>query len=83
MPRYFLDLKNDQGGARDAEGVDLADQKAARCLAIEGIRGIVAEEALRGKIDLRGHIDIANAERDDLLRVAFTEAFEVKCPGSG
>lgn len=77
MPLYYLHVSNSVGNARDTEGQDLPDLDAARTLAVDSIRSIVAEEAKAGKIDLAGHIEIADTEGRVLGEVRYSEAFEL------
>lgn len=77
MPHYHLHLHNAHVDAIDEEGHDLADLKAARACAIDGIRGFLAHEAMDGKLDFRGHIDITDANDQILETVRFVEAFTI------
>ncbi len=82
MPRYFLHAFNSTGTARDEEGTDLPDMAAARALALDSIRSIVAMEARAGRIDLNGRIEIADASGAALDRVDYREAFELSLGGA-
>lgn len=81
MPLYYLHLRNSTGLVRDEEGHDLRDLDAARRAAVASIRSIIADEALQGRIDLRGEVEIADGADAVLLRVAFAEAFTLGTPG--
>lgn len=81
MPRYFLHVHNTTGSASDEEGAELAGLEAARERALEGIRSIVADEALHGLLDLRGQVDIADEAGRVIEVVAFSEAFETHVAG--
>ncbi|MDB5724469.1 MAG: hypothetical protein JWQ16_1223 [Novosphingobium sp.] len=82
MPHFFFQVSNGQGLTPDEEGIDLQDEAAARTMAMDSIRSIIAEEARKGVIDLDGHIDINNAHAETLTRIAFTEAFALRLPSS-
>lgn len=82
MPHYFFQVCNGQGMTSDEEGIDLQDEAAARSMAMDSIRSIVAEEARKGVIDLDGYIEIENAECEVLTRIAFPEAFALRLSGS-
>lgn len=76
MPRFYFDVVNRTGFVPDGEGMELADAAAARAAAIDSIRSILAEEARRGLVDLRGHVDV-RGEAGAFCRIGFAEAVEV------
>jgi hypothetical protein len=80
MPHFFFHVINGNGETPDEEGLDLESASAARRIALESIRSIVAEEARRGAIDLHGHILVKDAADNDLMTVEFIEAFELRMP---
>lgn len=82
MPHYFFQVSNGQGLTHDDEGIDLQDEAAARTMAMDSIRSIISEEALKGVIDLDGFIDIKDARAETLTRIVFPEAFALRMPGS-
>lgn len=77
MPRYFFHILNSVGYAEDDEGSELADIDVARREAIAGVRSILSEEVREGRIDLRGRIDVVDADGKCVLSVPFSEAVEV------
>lgn len=77
MPHYYLHLHNAHVDAVDEEGHDLANPEAARARAIDGIRDFLAHEAMRGKLDFRGHIDVADENGLILETVMFKDAFNI------
>jgi hypothetical protein len=83
MPRYYLNVINSTDIAIDGEGQELADLAAARSQAEAGIRSLIADEARRGKIDLRGRIEIIDETGALLATVAFPQAFELHIGGGG
>jgi hypothetical protein len=80
MPRFYFHVFNGSGRTADDEGVDLQDEAAARRMAMDSIRSMVAEEALKGVLDLDGHIEIKGASGDPLTKIGFTEAFSLRLP---
>lgn len=80
MPRFFFHVFNGNGHTGDEEGLDLEDQSAARRIAIDSIRSMIAEEARQGVIDLSGRIEVKDAVNNSLFGVAFPEAFELRVP---
>lgn len=82
MPHFFFHVHNGHGETPDEEGLDLPDQANARGMALDSIRSIIAEEARRGVIDLKGRIDITEGG-ETLLRVEFIEAFDLRLPDGG
>jgi hypothetical protein len=82
MPIFLFHVFNSVGTTCDDEGADLSDLTAAKDHAMDSIRSIVAEEARTGRIDLNGHIEIADPAGGTLGRVAFREAFDLKLGGA-
>jgi hypothetical protein len=80
MPRFFFHILNGHGPTPDEVGTDLPDQSAARNLAIDSIRSMIAEDARRGVIDLSGRIDIKDAAENLLVDIAYAEAFKLRLP---
>ncbi len=80
MPHYYFHVQNGNGLTRDEEGVDLADEAAARAMAMESIRSMVAEEARKGVLDLDGFIDVLDQTATPLTRIGFSEAFSLRIP---
>lgn len=81
MPRFFFHVCNGGSHTPDDEGIDLAGQTAARGIAIESVRSMVAEDVRRGIIDLDGRIMIKDSAGNDILTVEFIEAFKLRTPG--
>ena len=77
MPIYYLDLNNSIGLIRDEEGRDLPDEEAARSEALRGARALIAEDALRGRIDLSGSIDVLGSDRRLLFTIRFADAVDI------
>lgn len=80
MPHYYFHVQNGNGLTRDEEGVDLEDEAAARAMALDSIRSMVAEEARKGVLDLDGFIDVLDDSATRLTRIGFREAFAVRLP---
>lgn len=80
MPHFYLDLHNGIENVPDEDGSDYPNQTAARVAAIKSIRSIVSEEAIAGSLDLTGSIEICDENRNRLLQVFFTDAFDLKTP---
>jgi hypothetical protein len=80
MARFFFHVFHGDGKTTDEEGLDVEDQSAARRIALDSIRSMVAEAARAGLIDLDGNIAIADAADNLLLSVEFEEAFEIRMP---
>lgn len=78
MARFHLHLQNHHIEADDVEGHDLPDLEAAHAMALSGIRDFLAHEAMNGRLDFRGHIDIKDDSGAVLQTIPFVEAFEIK-----
>ena len=80
MPHYYFHVQNGHGFTHDEEGVDLSDEEAARAMAMDSIRSMVAEEARKGVLDLDGYIDVLDGDATPLTRIGFREAFSLRLP---
>jgi hypothetical protein len=74
MPLYYFHVRNGLGFTRDDEGQDLPDTDAARKVALRGIRSMLASEVAEGRIDLRGRIEVTDAEGESVFEVPFDDA---------
>jgi hypothetical protein len=81
MPRYYLNVRNVEVSADDEEGTDFRDLDAARAKAIASVRSILSDEVMRGKVDLRGRIEITDARGEIVLTVPYAEAVTVRDSG--
>lgn len=76
MPRYFFHLHNDVD-ARDDEGRELPDERAARDAAEEDARQMAGESARNGHIDRRHYVEVADDAGNPLFRVTFGEVVTI------
>ena len=77
MPRYLFHIFNDNE-AKDFEGKELLNLNAARDVAIEGARGIMADQLQTdGFIDLNHWIEIED-EAGEMTVVTFGDAVTVR-----
>ena len=77
VPRYFLHLYDSGGICADEEGHDLPTLAAARSMAIAGIRSILAEDVMDGRLGIGGRIVIMDTSSHVLATVGFNEALEI------
>ena len=77
MPRFFFHVYNGIGFVEDEGGRDLPDIHRAREEGIKGIRSIMSDEVLKGRIDLRGRIEIADETAALVCTIPFEDAFEI------
>jgi hypothetical protein len=80
MPRFFLHITNRIGFAADEEGIIADGLGGAVDQAMKGIRSIISDEAVQGRIDLNGRIDIADETGAVRQIVPFADAFEILMP---
>jgi hypothetical protein len=76
MSRFFFHLHNGIGLIQDEYGRELPDLARVRAEAVKGIRSVVGDEVLNGRIDLRGRIEVVDEEGKVVATVTFEEAFE-------
>jgi hypothetical protein len=50
MPRFFLNVRDGDHLARDAEGIEAANLEAARAEALAGTRGVLVDEMKNGQV---------------------------------
>lgn len=74
MPRFFFHIVDGAGVAADEDGLDLRDLAAARDVALEGARDILAAEVKSGKIDLSWRIDVVDQGGAVVLTLPFSDA---------
>jgi len=78
MPRFFFHVHNGFGDAIDEEGQEVGSLAEARAIAIDATRAILAAVLKRGRLDLRGRIDIADASGTVRATVPFSDAVELQ-----
>ena len=78
MPRYYMNICNGEGYVENGEGVDLADEAAARATAIAGARGLMASEIQKGELDLTSFIEVEDSQHKSLFRLTFADAIKVQ-----
>ena len=83
MPRFYFDVHNGDGVTLDEDGLELADQRSAKMIAMDSVRSIIAEEARKGFLDLAGRIDVKDDAGEVLLIVHYPEAFKLRLPDGG
>jgi hypothetical protein len=77
MPRFYFHVVDSDGIASDEEGLVLEDAAAARDVAVQGARDILAAEIRYGRIDLDWRIDIADNGGEIVLSLPFSDAVQV------
>lgn len=80
MTRFYFDLHNGLGFTKDEEGQVAPDEAAARDLAIDNIRSILADEARVGALDLTGVVEIRRDTGGVVMQVRFDEAVRLRLP---
>lgn len=74
VQHYFMHVIDDGERVVDFEGAHIVDLDAAKCVAIRGIRSIVAESFVTGKPSRVAGIEICDADGELLLSVSVAEA---------
>jgi hypothetical protein len=81
VPRYYLNLFNSVGPLRDEEGHEYPDLESARQAALSSVRSILSEEVLKGRLDLKGRIEVSDGDGAICAIVPFAEAISLRLPG--
>ena len=77
MPHYRFNIHNSFGFIADEEGRELPDLAAARAEGLKGVRSLLAEDVLAGRLDLNGKLDIADEAGEILFTIGFADAVEI------
>jgi hypothetical protein len=77
MPRFFFNI-HDCIGCIDEEGMELPDRAAAMVEALRGARSLVAEQAMKGVINLGPWIEITDETGRPIGSLTYAEAVTVK-----
>lgn len=77
MPIFYLHVCNGGGFVEDTEGQELRDGEAARAVAIEGLRDILAGELRNGDLNTASFIEIEDEHGRKVRTVSFAEAVRV------
>ncbi len=77
MPRFHLHICNGDGFTEDEEGTELEDLNAARSAAVEGLRGIMADELKSGHLNMASFIEIEDENGRLLMTVPFADAVNI------
>jgi len=75
--RYRFHIRCETCSAEDEEGLDLLDIETARKEAVRGVRSILCDELLRGELDLRGSIDVADESGSIVESIKFEDAIRI------
>ncbi len=78
MTIFRLHIHCDDCVAVDDDGLDRPDVEAAKEEALKGIRSILCEELMHGKLDLRGHIEVADETGAVVETVRFEDAVQIE-----
>lgn len=76
MPLYYFNIYNDDV-TLDEEGVELANEHAARAFAVKSVRELAADTALRGHLVGHHRVEYVDADQNPLGEVRFDEAVEI------
>lgn len=76
MPLYYFNIYNDDL-TLDEEGVDLADEHAARAHAVTAVRELAAETAKHGHLVGHHRVEYVDAGQNPLGEVRFDEAVKI------
>ena len=75
MPRYFINLYNDEI-LKDDTGQVFSDDVAAREAAVLGASELIAEHVAAGTIvDLRNRVEVQNEDRSLAMTIRFGDLF--------
>ena len=79
MPRFFFHIQ-DHALVRDDEGMELPDAEAARAEAMRGIRAMICDQVLQGRLALHHRVEIEDDTGAKVAALAFADAVRVEQP---
>lgn len=77
MARYYLQLHENGDCIEDLEGCECNTPEGARAIALDAARDVMAEGVRAGRLCLKCHIAIEDADHRLLIMVPFSEAVEI------
>lgn len=76
MPLYYFNIYNDDV-TLDEEGVELADEHAARAFAVKAVRDLASETTLHGHLVGHHRVEYVDKQQKKLGEVRFDEAVDI------
>ena len=76
MPLYYFNIYNDDT-TLDDQGLELADEHAARAFAVKAVRDLASETVLHGHLVGHHRVEYVDANQKVLGEVRFSEAVEI------
>jgi len=76
MPRFFLHLCDGADRLLDPDGIELPDVEAAKVHALRSARDTLSNELRQGRLDLRHHIDVEDAEGRVIYTLPLEQTFQ-------
>ncbi|MFL6845019.1 MAG: DUF6894 family protein [Allosphingosinicella sp.] len=76
MPRYFFHIYDDLVLVDD-EGLELADDEAARSQALAGARGMMCDQLRAGHLTLHHRVEVEGEAGESLLILTFGDAVRI------
>lgn len=78
MPRFYFNLCNGSEFTADDEGAELADAATARRKAVDGLRGVMAGDLLKGDLNTASFIEIEDERHELIETLSFAEAVQLR-----
>lgn len=83
VPRFYFNLCNGAEFTEDEEGVELADDAAARGKAVESLRGVMAGDLPMGDLNTASFIEIEDERRELIETVSFADVVNLRDESHG
>ncbi len=77
MPRYHFHIFNTEI-TRDDEGLELADDEAARREATRSARELICQDIRNGYMTLSHRIEVEDAQGEPVLMIHYREVFDLR-----
>lgn len=79
MPKFFFHIHDDVV-IRDDEGLELPDTDAARAEAVRGIRAMICDQVMKGRLALHHRVNVEDEAGAPVLALAFEDAVRMERP---
>lgn len=78
MTVYYFHLRDGQGRLLDPLGRTIDDSKELGAIALREVRALIAEDVLKGNLDLNQRLEIEDDAGTIVHRLRFADAVDVK-----
>ena len=78
VPLFYFHVCNGNGFTEDEDGLDLPSVPAARAVAINALRDLLAGELRSGTLNMASFIEVEDESRQAVMTVSFSDAVAIE-----